>query len=389
MTPVHAYEQIVLRAPGPARGRKRRLLVYKGGSPEEQLMARAGIPSSAEPEMIGSLEKLLAAVQGLAAGDMVIAWEPLATGLESKQEFRRLAEFKCWLSLYCHKRWQRGAMRALRDQFRQLFISEWIYCRNNRDWALECLAVELRALEFFRREQRIGDAMIHAYGLEIPRTLEEICDPRRIALLVYDMQVGVLRQIKNGPTITAAVQRVVDAARAAGVRVIFTRHMSLPKELMGIFQLRMAMAWQRTDTVEEVQPWFLRDSPGFQLITELSPRSTEAVLDKITMSAFEGTPLDIVLRDCGINAFAIVGVAMEVGIEPTVRHAADLGYIPVIVRDACGAGHEEAAQRSVASLEYAGDAVFTDVDTISALWSARQADRAASGPVVTAPKTAR
>ena len=86
---------------------------------------------------------------GLAAGDMVIAWEPLATGLESKQEFRRLAEFKCWLSLYCHKRWQRGAMRALRDQFRQLFISEWIYCRNNRDWALECLAVELRALEFF------------------------------------------------------------------------------------------------------------------------------------------------------------------------------------------------------------------------------------------------
>ena len=112
-------------------------------------MARAGIPSSAEPEMIGSLEKLLAAVQGLAAGDMVIAWEPLATGLESKQEFRRLAEFKCWLSLYCHKRWQRGAMRALRDQFRRLFISEWIYCRNNRDWALECLAVELRALEFF------------------------------------------------------------------------------------------------------------------------------------------------------------------------------------------------------------------------------------------------
>ena len=231
--------------------------------------------------------------------------------------------------------------------------------------------------------------MIHAYGLEIPRTLEEICDPRRAALLVYDMQVGVLRQIKNGPTITAAVQRVVDAARAAGVRVIFTRHMSLPKELMGIFQLRMAMAWQRTDTVEEVQPWFLRDSPGFQLIPELSPRSTEAVLDKITMSAFSGTPLDIVLRDCGINAFAIVGVAMEVGIEPTVRHAADLGYIPVIVRDACGAGHEEAAQRSVASLEYAGDAVFTDVDTISALWSARQADRAASGPVVTAPKAAR
>ena len=231
--------------------------------------------------------------------------------------------------------------------------------------------------------------MIHAYGLEIPRTLEEICDPRHAALLVYDMQVGILRQINNGPTITARVQRVVDAARSAGVRVIFFRHMSLPKELMGTFQLRMAMAWQRVDTVDEVRPWFLRDSPGFQLIPELSPRSTEVVLDKITMSAFEGTPLDIVLRDCGINAFVIVGVAMEVGIEPTVRHAADLGYIPVIVRDACGAGHEEAAQRSVASIEYTGDAVFTDAETISALWGARPGDRADATPVATVPRATR
>jgi biuret amidohydrolase len=199
------------------------------------------------------------------------------------------------------------------------------------------------------------------------------------------MQVGVLRQIKNGPEITARVRRIVDAARDAGVRVIFFRHMSLPKELMGIFQLRMAMAWQRVETVEEVRPWFLRDSPGFQLTPELSPQSTEAVFDKITMSALEGTPLDIVLRDCGINAFAIVGVAMEVGIEPTVRHAADLGYIPVIVRDACGAGHEEAAQRSVACVEYAGDAVFTDIETICAVWSNARSDReAAAGPLVTA-----
>lgn len=43
-------------------------------------------------------------------------------------------------------------------------------------------------------------------------------------------------------------------------------------------------------------------------------------------------------------------------------HAADLGYIPVVVTDACGAGHEEAARRSIASLEFAGDALMTDVD---------------------------
>lgn len=96
---------------------------------------------------------------------------------------------------------------------------------------------------------------------------------------------------------------------------------------------------------------------------ELAPRTTEAVLDKITMSAFEGTPLDIVLRDCGVNAFAIVGVATEVGIDPTVRHGADLGYIPVVVTDACGGGDEKAARRSVECLEYTGDALFTDTTT--------------------------
>jgi biuret amidohydrolase len=59
------------------------------------------------------------------------------------------------------------------------------------------------------------------------------------------------------------------------------------------------------------------------------------------MSAFEATPLAIALRDCGLNTFAIVGVALEIGIEPTVRQGADLGFIP-IVADACGSGDAEA-----------------------------------------------
>jgi nicotinamidase-related amidase len=210
--------------------------------------------------------------------------------------------------------------------------------------------------------------MENAFGLNIPRTLEEVCDPKRIALLVYDMQVGILSQIKNGDQITARVVQILQAAREAGIRVFFSRYMSLPKELMGVFQLRMAMAWQRVDSVEKLKPWFLRDSPGFQLVPEVSPILSEAIFDRITISAFEGTPLDIALRDYGINAFAIVGVAMEVGIEPTVRHGADLGYIPIVVTDACGAGHEDAAKRSIASLEFTGDALMTNVETICRLF---------------------
>jgi len=206
--------------------------------------------------------------------------------------------------------------------------------------------------------------MQRAYGLDIPQTLEDVCDPKRLALIVYDMQVGIVQQVENGQQITGKVVQVLQAARKAEIRVFFTRNMSLPKELMGVSQFRMAMAWQRVKSPSEVKPWFLRDTPGFHLIPEMNPLPSEAIFDKIGMSAFEGTPLDMALRDCGIDAFAIVGIAMEIGIEPTVRHGADLGYIPVVVKDACGFGHRDAAERSVASLDFAGDAFLTNVETI-------------------------
>jgi biuret amidohydrolase len=201
-------------------------------------------------------------------------------------------------------------------------------------------------------------------GLTIPQTLEEICNPQRLALLVYDMQVGILTQIKNADQITRQVLKVLTAAREAGIRTFFSRHLSLPKELMGVFQFRTAMAWQHVDSPEQINPWFLRDNPGFQIAPELTPLSAEGIFDKLTMSAFEGTWLDIALRDCGINSFIVVGVATEIGIEPTVRHGADLGYIPIIVTDACGAGDNEAAVRSLESLKFSGDAVLTDAETI-------------------------
>ena len=206
--------------------------------------------------------------------------------------------------------------------------------------------------------------MERAYGLEIPQNLGDVCNPRRTALLVYDMQVGIVRQISNGSEIVARVKLVLEAARTAGLRVFFMRHMSLPKEAAGVFQLRTAMAWQRVKTAAEVKPWFLRDAPGFQLVPELGPLPSEVVFDKITMSAFEGTPLDIALRDCGINSFIIVGVATEIGIEPTVRHGADLGYLPIIVADACGAGHADAGERAMASITFLGDAIITDSQSV-------------------------
>jgi len=207
-----------------------------------------------------------------------------------------------------------------------------------------------------------------AYGLSIPATLAEAVRPDTTALIVYDMQVGILRQLKNGPDVLARVLQVLELARSAGVRIFFMRHMSLPKKLAGVFQTRQMMFWQNKTSPDEVQPWFLRDSPGFALAPELAVRDDEAILDKITMSAFEGTPLSIALRDCGLTSFVICGIATEIGIEPTIRHGADLGFIPVLVEDACGAGEPEAGERAIAGMRFIGDAMMCRVDELAAAW---------------------
>ena len=62
--------------------------------------------------------------------------------------------------------------------------------------------------------------MQHAYGLDIPLTLEDACDPARMALIVYDMRVGVVNQIAARAEITSRVLDVLERARAAGVRVL-------------------------------------------------------------------------------------------------------------------------------------------------------------------------
>ena len=210
--------------------------------------------------------------------------------------------------------------------------------------------------------------MKQAYGLAIPESLREAVDPATTALIVYDMQVGILRQVQQGAAVLERVLRVLALARAANLRIYFTRHLSLPKKLAGVFQLRQMLAWQRLSSVDEAKPWFLRDSPGFALAPELAQRDDEAIIDKITMSAFEGTPLAIALRDVAAKSFIICGIATEIGIDPTVCHGADLGLIPIVVEDACGAGHEEAGARSLANMRFMGDALLCSTEDLAAAW---------------------
>ena len=202
-------------------------------------------------------------------------------------------------------------------------------------------------------------------GIAIPARIDDLCDPACTALLIYDMQVGIRQQIRSADTIVAACAHALTAARRTRMRVVFTRHLSCPHAWMGATQYRTAMNWQRVEDPAAVKPWFLRDSPASAIIPELQPNDDELVLDKLSMSAFEGTPLAFALRDSNITGIAIVGIALEFGIEPTARHATDLGFIPIVLTDACGAGHAEAGQRALDTMRFIGEAILSDAGAFS------------------------
>ena len=205
--------------------------------------------------------------------------------------------------------------------------------------------------------------MKEAFGLSIPETLEDLCTPSRAALIIYDMQAGIVPQIANGRERVGRCQELVAAARKGGFRIFFMRHLTLPNQFSGVGQLRRAMIWQRKDPAE-TQPWFLPGSAAVQIVPELGPREGEVVVDKITMSAFEGTFLNIAMRDMGLNAFIIAGIALEVGIEPTIRHGTDFNYVPVLVTDACGSKNDEVQERSLATLAEIGEVIFARTEEV-------------------------
>ena len=208
--------------------------------------------------------------------------------------------------------------------------------------------------------------MKSAFDISIPEHLDEIARPDRCGLIIYDMQVGIVPQVPDGPHVLANCARLLASARGTNMRVFYTRHTFLPNRVAGAGQLRRAMIWQGKDDPAQTSPLMLRESMSWQIAPEIAPQADDVVIDKITMSAFESTFLNLALRDARLNAFIIAGIAIEVGIEPTVRHGADLNLIPVIIADACGSRNRELKDRSISTLRETGEVVISTIDEICA-----------------------
>src|ERR1700749_1726033 len=115
-------------------------------------------------------------------------------------------------------------------------------------------------------------------------------DVARIALLVYDMQRGIAKQISDADRVIAACKTAIDAARRAGMRIAYTKHMSLPGAWLGSTQLRTAMMWQRVQKPEEVKAWFARGPEASEIVSELAP--TETSLDFAAQTSQTSRPRD-------------------------------------------------------------------------------------------------
>jgi biuret amidohydrolase len=108
--------------------------------------------------------------------------------------------------------------------------------------------------------------------------------------------------------------------------------------------------------------------PECEIVPELTPHEDEVVIDKITMSAFEGTFLTIAMRDAHLESFAVAGIALEVGIEPTARQSLELNYVPIVVTDACGSKTLELRERSLATLNHTGEVMtLTTAEVLSTM----------------------
>ncbi len=89
---------------------------------------------------------------------------------------------------------------------------------------------------------------------------------------------------------------------------------------------------------------------GNPIIPELAPLENEVVIEKAGASAFGTTPIDLVLRNLGIETLVVGGAITNQCVEATVRGAFDHGFGVVLVDDACATYTEELRRATLQSI---------------------------------------
>ncbi len=204
------------------------------------------------------------------------------------------------------------------------------------------------------------------------------------ALLVIDMQrdfldpqgylarsgvdVDVLR------TIIPNVRRLLEAGRAAGIRIIHTRegHRSDLSDLPAIKARRAARSGAAIGSEGPLGRRLIRGEAGHAIIPELEPLPGETVIDKPGFGAFYATDLEHVLRCARIQELTIAGVTTDICVHSTLREAVDRGFDCVTVGDACAAAEPAIHAAMLACIDGEGGILgkIMSTDEVLAAWRA-------------------
>ncbi|MGE0556875.1 MAG: cysteine hydrolase family protein [Burkholderiales bacterium] len=182
------------------------------------------------------------------------------------------------------------------------------------------------------------------------RPQEVEIDIQRTAIVVVDMQnayaskggmldLGTgIDEARIGPVI-AANQRLLPAARAAGVKVIYLQFGYKP-------DLSDAGGPQSPNIRKQMAFRMIRERPadrdklivqgtwGWEIIDALKPEPGDLVVQKSRYSGFAGTTLENQLNGLDIRHLLFTGVATNVCVESTAREAYFREFWPILIEDA-------------------------------------------------------
>jgi len=127
------------------------------------------------------------------------------------------------------------------------------------------------------------------------------------ALLVIDVQNDVVARAHERDRVVATIAAVVDRARSDGVAIIWVQHAD--------------------DDLPE-------GSDGWQIVPELTPADTEALIGKSFGDAFEGTALESVLAGLQVGHLVVTGAQTDQCVRCTIHGGFTRGYDVTLVSDA-------------------------------------------------------
>ena len=190
-------------------------------------------------------------------------------------------------------------------------------------------------------------------------------EPKATALMVIDLQEDFLAEdgyfARSGydpaplRAIIPTVNRLIGAARAAGLHVIHTR-----QGYRGdMADMTPYEKWRRSRAGLDGTSVLLRSSPGFQISGDIDVAPGDVIVDKTCNGAFTYTDLEHVLRAQGITHLLFSGCTTDVCVHTTLREACDRNFQCLTIADACASGDA-----------YAHEAALHMVTVENGIWGA-------------------